>query len=34
MSPRAWRRSDLPPPHVFGEVDVTGADEVLVNWER
>ena len=21
-------------PHVFGEVDVTGADEVLVNWEK
>ena len=21
-------------PHVFGEVDVTGADEVLVNWEQ
>ena len=21
-------------PHVFGDVDVTGADEVLVNWER
>ena len=21
-------------PHVFGEVEVTGADEVLVNWER
>jgi len=21
-------------PHVFGDVDVTGADEVLVNWEK
>ena len=21
-------------PHVFGEVEVSGADEVLVNWER
>ena len=21
-------------PHVFGDVDVAGADEVLVNWER
>ena len=21
-------------PHVFGEVDVSGADEVLVNWEQ
>ena len=21
-------------PHVFGEVEVTGADEVLVNWEK
>jgi XTP/dITP diphosphohydrolase len=21
-------------PHVFGDVDVSGADEVLVNWER
>jgi tetrapyrrole methylase family protein/MazG family protein len=21
-------------PHVFGETDVTGADEVLVNWEQ